>query len=60
MEIRKPPDIGDWLVIYRLGVGVTIAGTTEPVGSLLAKIRHLKILGYKPLAVSATLDNLDN
>lgn len=51
MMIKQPPDIGTWYVVNRFGVGVTIVDTLDPVGTLVAKIRHQKILGYKPLAV---------
>lgn len=52
LSLQPPPNIGNWYAFLLWSFSMRIADTDKPVGSLLARIRHLKILGYKPLLVS--------
>lgn len=52
-EVKKLPDNKNiWFAVVAAGWNTIIRNTEEPLGNLNAKIRHLKILGYRPVWVS--------
>jgi hypothetical protein len=51
---KKPPHIPDtkWYCIVVGGWNAYIRILNKPVGALSSKLRHLQLLGYKPVLVS--------
>lgn len=51
---KRPPDIPDtkWYCIVVGGWNSYIKILNTPVGSMSSKLRHLQLLGYKPVVVS--------
>jgi hypothetical protein len=59
---KRPPDVPNtkWYCIVVGGWNSYIRILNKPVGSMSSKLRHLQLLGYRPVVVSYFLNDLSS